>query len=469
MITQNSISSAAPIVNKLIENRINAVPLQGSMLEQLCIIKEPAKMLEGDEAPCHDVCDTIEHKETLNYVSDISAKAVQNLLYNTKNVAVPLIQQTVDQYSKYVDAAIVSTNNNLLVKPYFQNDIWNNPVILSMVEKYDGVPVNKVPLNTKFPSKSSEELKELIKTGSERFDAEVADYLDKASAELGYDLLVDVYQTVFSFDNNKGIVFLDDYINPFNGNREAALVTLLLANRLLVEIPDDVQMALEFYRAYVTGIVEQSGRAVMRVIQILESDIKNKSLIITYPNAELGNPFVESIISVNGKVYKNWLEEGGSPEVLFGAAVSDKNRDYNGLLSDKENYIKTWEREKRIIDSKVRFELKNVKTTALRKAFYDSISSLPEDQKRMTNVDMVNLSNDIIDNALDADFDNVYLMCKKLICRSVFPETDYEKLLTAIDAAADAHKGIDPREAALLATIEYVADWVSSQIQCVKY
>ena len=145
-----------------------------------------------------------------------------------------------------------------------------------MVEKYDGVPVNKVPLNTKFPSKSSEELKELIKTGSERFDAEVADYLDKASAELGYDLLVDVYQTVFSFDNNKGIVFLDDYINPFNGNREAALVTLLLANRLLVEIPDDVQMALEFYRAYVTGIVEQSGRAVMRVIQILESDIKNK-------------------------------------------------------------------------------------------------------------------------------------------------------------------------------------------------
>ena len=49
------------------------------MLEQLCIIKEPAKMLEGDEAPCHDVCDTIEHKETLNYVSDISAKAVQNL------------------------------------------------------------------------------------------------------------------------------------------------------------------------------------------------------------------------------------------------------------------------------------------------------------------------------------------------------------------------------------------------------
>ena len=32
----------------------------------------------------------------------------------------------------------------------------------------------------------------------------------------------------------------------------------------------------------------------------------------------------------------------------------------------------------------------------------------------------------------------IYLMCKKLICRSVFPETDYEKLLTAIDAAADA-------------------------------
>ena len=472
MISQNSISSAAPIVEKLTANRKVARPLHGSTLEQLCIIKPAAGVIEsgsGDTIPDTCNCDTEEHKAALEYVADLSANAVQNLLYNAKNVVVPMIQQLVDGYHKYVDSSITSSVNNIVVKPVFYHDVWNNPVVLSMVEKYDGVPFVKVSLTTKFPSKSAEELAELIKTGSSRFDAEVADYLDGLSKQFGFNALENVYNNVFSFDGITAISNLDDLINPFNGQRDSALVTLLLATRLMQAVPDGMNTSLEQYQAYVSGIIEQAGRAVMRAIQQTESDIKNKTMIVSYPNIPFGNPYVESVIQVNGKVYNEWLNEGGQPEVLFGAYASTMERGYNSLLEKKEEFLKIWEREKRLIESKVRFEMKSIRSTALRKAYFEVIKNLPEDQQRLPVAESVKMSDDLIDHMSDESFEHIYKYARKLICRGAFPGSEYEDLLSSIDRAAAANPGIDEREAALLATIEYVAGWVASQVKCEGY
>lgn len=473
MITQNSISSAAPLVEKLEANRKVARPLHGSTLEQLCVLKMPYGVTDqtGDNGAVTDTCncDTEEHKSTLNYITDISASAVQNLLYNTKNVVVPMIQQLVDGYHKYVDAAITGSVNNIVVKPVFYHEFWNNPVVLSMVEKYDGVPVNKVSLTLKFPAKTAEELAIFIKTGSARFDAEMADYFDGLSKQFGFDALESVYNNVFSFEGISAISNLDDLINPFNGQRDSALVTLMLATRLMQAIPEGMNISLEQYQAYVSAIVEQAGRAVMRAIQQTETDIKNKTMIVSYPNTPFGNPYIESVIQVNGKVYNEWLNEGGSPEVLFGAYASNKERGYNSLLSMKDEYLKIWDREKRLIESKVRFEMKNVKSTALRKAFFEVISGLTEEQQRLPIADIVSMSDNLIDHMSDESFESIYKYARKLICRSAFPGSEYEDLLSAIDAAAAANPGIDEREAALLAVIEYVSGWVASQVKCEGY
>lgn len=472
MISQNSISAAAPIVEKLTANRKVARPLHGSTLEQLCILKEPFGVVDqtnGDGAIAdHCNCDTEEHKAAMEYLVNLSTGAVQALLYNAKNVVVPMIQQLVDGYEKYVNATVTGSANNVLIKPVFKHEIWNNPVVLSMVEKYDGIPVSKVNLTLKFPSKTSEELVELVKTGSARFDAEVADYLDGLNKQFGFDVLKSAYDSVFGFEGN-AVSVLDDYINPFNSNKDNCLLTLLLASRLMVVIPEGMDASLEQYRAYVSAIVEQAGRAVIRSIQVTESDLKNKSLIISYPNMAFGNPYIESVIEVNGAVYKQWLEEGGQPEILLGSYATNSERGYTALLENKEQYIKAWDREKRIIESKIRFEMRNVRSTALRKAFFDVIKELPDDQKRLPTVDTVTMSDHLIDNMDDKAFEYIYKYARKLICRSVFPGTDYEQLLKSIDAAAEANPGIDEREAALLATIEYVSGWVASQIKCEGY
>ena len=471
MISQNSSSAVAPIVEKMSANRKVARPLSGTPLESLCMLKEPLGVLNETDGTVTDTCncDTEEHNAAMEYVVGISTSAVQNVLFNAKNVVVPMIQQLVDGYEKYVSATVTGSANNVMVKPVFYHDIWNNPVVLSMVEKYDGTPLTKVNLTLMLPVKTTEELAEYIKTGSTRFDAEMADYIDGLTKQFGHNLLDAAYKNIFSFENGKNYSLLDDYINPFNGQRENALIVLLLASRLMTSVPEGVEMALIEYQAYISAIIEQAGRAVMRAIQTMESDVKNKTLISSYPSIPFGNPYIESVIQVNGKVYNQWLSEGGCPEVLFGAYATNQERGYSFLLDNKDDYLKAWDREKKIIETKVRFEMRTIRSTALRKAFFDVINGLPEDQKRLPVVDIVKVSDMLIDNMDDKAFEYIYKYARKLICRSAFPGTDFEDFLKSIDAASEANPGIEEREAALLATIEYVSKWVASQVVCVSY
>lgn len=474
MISQNSFSAAGSIESKLTANRKVARPLQGTPLEQLVMVKDPLEDVnvqsEGGEVTDRCMCDTEEHKATMETVINAASNGVNNLLYLAKNSAVPQIQDLVDKYQKYLESAVNITANNYEIKPAFDHEIWENSVVLSLAEKYtESVPLVQVPLTLRFPSKNREELVQLIATGSQSFDSEVQDFIAKATAYYGFDVLEDVYNTIFSFDNSKSISKLDDYINPFSGNRFTGLLVLLLANRLMVNIPDGMDIDLSGYQAYVSSLIEQSGRVVSRVITMIDTDVKNKSLIVSYPSVPFGNQYVEAVIEVNGRVYKKWLAEGGQPEILLGAYATDTNRNYDVLLERKDDYLKAWDREKRLIDAKVRFEMKGFKSTALRKAFYDVISNLPEDVQRQPNSVLVEITNVIVDDLTEESFNSIYVIARCLICAALYSDTDVEELLISIDRVGEANPGIDPREAALLATVEYVSGWVGSQIQLVNY
>lgn len=473
MISQNSTSAAAPLVDKLATAQLVARPLEGSVVESLCMLKPAFGLLEsndnGEAITDTCDCDTEEHKAAMDFMVKTVSDTVQATLHTAKNVVNPLIQQLVDTYEKYVQTTLVATTNNILIKPVFYHDLWTNPVVLSLCERFDGVPLTEVKLSVKFPTKSPEELRQLILTGNERFDKDLNDYLDGLNAQFGFDVLNDIYQVAFSFENLKALRSLDDLINPFMGNRNAALIILLLANRLLANIPDGMAVNLHQYRAYVTGVIEQAGRSVCRINQLVETDTKNKNMIITYPSIPFGNPFVESVIEVNGKVYNQWLSEGGQPEILFGAYATNLERSFTTLLENKDQYLGAWTREKKIIESKIRFEMRSVRSSALRKAFVETMNSLPEDQKRLPNAEMVKMSDDMIDHMDDKAYEYIYKYARKLICRSAFPGTDYEDFLKSIDAVASNNPGMDERECALLAAIEYVAGWVASQIKTVPY
>ena len=60
--------------------------------------------------------------------------------------------------------------------------------------------------------------------------------------------------------------------------------------------------------------------------------------------------------------------------------------------------------------------------------------------------------------------ENIYKTARKLVCRARFYYTSSDKILAAIEEYTNSNPDIDPQEAALMATIEYVADFVAEQL-----
>jgi hypothetical protein len=182
-----------------------------------------------------------------------------------------------------------------------------------------------------------------------------------------------------------------------------------------------------------------------------------------------GDPYSTNTIEVNSDVYNDWLKEGGTPEVLFGAYASDSQRGFGALLADAEQYCKIWAREKNILDSKIRIDMKSIKAKALRKAFYEVIKNLPENVQSEPVSDMTARVDHIVDN-LDAHrLEDIYYVVRMLVCRAIFPNSSAQEILTSIDEVSKANPGMCERDAALIASIEYVSTWVASQIKCDNY
>ena len=67
-------------------------------------------------------------------------------------------------------------------------------------------------------------------------------------------------------------------------------------------------------------------------------------------------------------------------------------------------------------------------------------------------------------NIRSGDLDNIYMLAMKLVCRSRFYYTDAEIILCDIEEARRVNPNIDVREAALIATANYVFDFIADQM-----
>ena len=72
---------------------------------------------------------------------------------------------------------------------------------------------------------------------------------------------------------------------------------------------------------------------------------------------------------------------------------------------------------------------------------------------------------DRIANLTIKDIENVYILSGELVAKHIFYYTDAYAILTGIEKAMEDNKNISVLEAALISTIEYVTDYVTSQLK----
>lgn len=396
------------------------------------------------------------HDETMTELTDVISKTIRNNLNIARNVVNPLTKEVIEDTELYINQMAETRLTHIKINPVYLGAVYDNPSLPSMVERFKSTAINDIALTQAIPVDTSREnIFNLAKTGMSDFDSSLQEFCQKFD-QGGISF---IYNSIFGDATQRSPSLLNT-IRVDNPN--GALIIHLVSKGLMENIPEGINMSLSEYKAYVSEIMSVSGRIVLGVIEGREREIQTKQLIKPYPPVRnLGLRMVT--IDVNGYLYERWLEDGGTPEAIFGDFVGDQKKGYQQLIDNKDALEKLWGNTQRVLSTKARMEKFNDASEGLKVSIAKQINELDED--------MLIVSRDVMHSKLEEKISQLYgnfydelpVYARKIVCEVIFPHTDAHKILCAIDNVARDFKNIDIKEAALLATIEYVTEWVSSQ------
>lgn len=468
MLSQSSIEASWALAEKLAKMGITLRAVDDSPLGVLVNISSAEAYLYGqaqgvDHTPPDIVSLLMSGSTSKNSLGEVQhdnamAEAVKmvsrTLEYNldlARNKVNPLIQEVMTSTQAYMDQSGSSTLSPLNIVPFYLNPVWNSPVLHSLVERYQNLPVTDMPLRSmSIPMPGN--MTEAAMTGAGAFDDEVTAYI----ASLPPDMPAAVWNAAFSATPVAGLNSLLS-ING-NGQGDNALLMFLFSRRLFTsDAPEGVNMSAGEWSAYLSTITSQAGKAVCRFLEKRAMDNKYSNLIVTCP---IGARPTGDIV-VNGEVYDRFLKEGGSPEVIFGG-ISEQVRGYRELLDKRDYFCKAWGRIYSLLQSTATSERYNALKEGLALAVAKVINRMSDDESPVPKIVLHERLRERMKHVKQKDMENLYLVSRKAICRVIFPHTDAEKMLLAIDDATRAHPEMEVREAALLAAIDFLSAWITS-------
>ena len=483
MIHDSTLEAVYPLAEKLATRGIRVTPMANTPLATLVqaghmpmptrgvdenMLPMTERILRGSQS--RNAQGAVEHDLAMEEVTEVVSATVRRNLDLARNVINPIVKEVAEEASQHVTEADEAFKARVAVVPVFYPSIWNSPTLTDLVERYNETALENLAFDVAIPlpgDGSKAELLELAKTGGGSFDREIESLFDA----LDESKVVDIYETVF---RQKASMMSPRNINEFirvtsidvdSDMATRALLTHLWARKLVTNIPDGVDAPLSVYNSYLISLQAQTGRLIHGIMQRRDTGLRQRQLITRWPAGAsmLGQPggLTSPVnIRVNGEVYNQWLKEGGEPEVILGSFVSDQERTYTGLMDNKDRYLREWQRKERVLGTATRLNRFNHAVDGLRSAVKRQIKELDEEQLLVARSALNARLETILKDLSGKFYEDMYTAARKVVCQTLFPHTMGLKILTAIDNCHSDFPNIEIREAALLATIEIVAEWV---------
>lgn len=396
------------------------------------------------------------------YVPEL-AKAVASHISFAKNIVAPVVLQMADEVKKTIDYTAPASSEFCISVVDLPAPMQNNTFEES-VSKYTGKTLFKPERDLTLGEQTAEGILELIKTGSKVNDADIEIWYAGISA----DIVMCVWNNVFrDFKVSSPSVVKDvvEICKDTTTGIDSSLLIFLIARKLYDEVPDNTGMTLAVYKDVVSQLRDYSGTMLGNEYIRYNASVRNGTLIINTSTTK-------KHINVNGAVYREWLKTGGSNEVILGMIVSNTPF-YSCALIDKESarFLAAWNTYEQYSNTASRNNNFNKFKQALRICFANGFSNLTDVEKDLKEEkpDMFGKINEFFTEELDkirtSDMLDIHSECLKLVCRSRFYYTDAEKILQGINDAVKMNPSINIRDAAAMATCEYVFDYVSDQMR----
>jgi hypothetical protein len=240
------------------------------------------------------------------------------------------------------------------------------------------------------------------------------------------------------------------------------LISLALFNE-----PDDSlsNITLANYNSMIAEFRNYSGSIINQTLFALKNIINSETLVLYVKHKEVG---------VVGEVYRYWLKNGGTIETIFGMAVTNTRYTTVPLANEnKENLEKAWFNHLTFKASSDKLNEFNAFIDATTFAFRELMLKHTTEEDEAFNQPsyletVEKLFKEQLANIRIDDISNRTALALRLVATCRFYYTDSYKILSTINRVMEANDKVDPREAALIASIEYLADYVSAQISVGK-
>ncbi|MBB5409296.1 hypothetical protein HDG34_003237 [Paraburkholderia sp. HC6.4b] len=403
--------------------------------------------------------DCSEHDAVLDSIANTAIDAVRRHVAFARSVVAPTIQNLYERVRNSVENLSVSSLLGLEVEVWREPKPVFNTALQSELRKLEDIALDDPPLSMRMPDLTIAELMELIKTGNGGLDADIAEWVATIGDEFFMQVWRDFFQQHMPEDGERNRTFTERVTDRFTG-MPVALAVYLLARKLLDEKPPEgVEMPLANYRAQLAGFRNQAGGALTRALERIERALKNGLLV---------REIAGSKTVVYEPVYRDYLEKGGSNEMLFANALSRPfMMSTTDLLEHKNALASRWATHSALISTAESNQRYNKVIELLELHFRSQLNEATEgeDTTAQNRDTVLKLFRDCLKHVTESDLNDLYAVCLKLVCRARFYTTDAERILTGMELARARNPSLSPREAATASIVDYIAWWVATQMR----
>lgn len=349
-----------------------------------------------------------------------------------------------------------------------------NEEFLAMVQRYADPDINIPSALSDLPAMSTEELLKIMSVSSGEVDQDLKAYL----ASKGDGWLQDIWHYYFARKNTTptgsiaGNLFRDNFAGlaymPAYDRQAVALTVFLLSRGMMDDPIEGAGMALNEWRSTMDAISRWSAHHASSATRQLQANEQGETIVIS--TADNGKTIV-----VNSEAYAKYLDKGGELTDIIGAVLHNKGINYSiqGMQENGDKYKQVWDNycavSRSYMDSKAATMLR-----AEAVSLFDRlcVTCNEDEQEYMTTC---GVSFESMRGQVKVVLDALPLKKLKetrdlalcLVAGIRFAHTPAKQFLTDMIEAQDA--GCEkPQEAAAVAALGYIADFLSCDLALIN-
>lgn len=406
---------------------------------------------------------SIFEESSAGLVRDLSKMVTTHLSY-AKNEVRPTFTDFKEKLVSYLENyQPKNPATNFEITQYNFPEVLTDGLFADEIRRYIGTTIVEAkPIS--LGERTNDELLQLLLTGSKSIDKRLAEW----AGDLSSNLLRTVWYSLFGLGQESGTNSLaQNGVNLAVHERiDHSLVAYLFARNLYNNPAEDSKLSLNDYKTQVAGIRDYAGRMLAENFRVFSSYLSSKVLILSAD---------KTTAVVNGPVYKEWLSTGGSVELLYGVLVSgDRSKTVNAINEKLDSYRNNWSTYVAAsMMSETTRSFQNFKTyllgqfsielehpTSMEFEYGKTNANYKETAKR--------LACEYVEKLTPEDMKQPNKIAMELVARCRYFYSSAYRILSDMEEVARLSPNINPREAALLASIRYLSTYFASQLSIVK-